>query len=93
MQRAIKALTITLLLAAPLAAVAFLVTGNPFTAGGTPLVRGDDPLTNGLRIVEPRPSNAAPPAVATERNPVQDDEAVLYLQNWDYTDENGSSLR
>ncbi len=84
-------LSIALLVAAPVTAVAFVGNWNLFPQGTVALARGDDPVANGLRILEPVPPNTAPPAVVTE-TPASDDD-IVYLQNWDYTSGRGSSRR
>jgi hypothetical protein len=86
---AVKVLSISLLMLMPVAAVGFLGSWNLFSARTGSLAQADDPLANGLRIVEPPHSNASPSPVVTENS----EETVTHLQNWTYTDENGSSRR
>ena len=93
-RRALRALgTFSVLLALPLVAFALLGSWSAFGAQpSTELAAADDPLANGLLILDPPPLARLGRAGSAQPGG-EDDATVVQLKNWTYTDYGGSARR
>jgi hypothetical protein len=83
-----SALSAAFLLAVPVFAITTVLADDSGLFGGVVIQSSDDPVANGLRIVDQEP---APPAGSASRKTADDPSGEIILKQWRYTrDKHGS---